>query len=382
MFTKRAPTQDILWLFIATRLLLVLITYFSYILLTQEKYSSAPIAFSTLLASWNQWDAKIYLRIAQSGYQSPYDTAFFPLFSLLIALPGHLLGNWSYLPLGMLISNAALLGSLFIMYQLAAAEGGDQVARRTVLYLCIFPTAFFLFAAYNESLFILLSTGTLLALKRQRWWLAGILGLLAALTRNAGVLLTIPYLYELWMARERIFASKRRLVTALSPIMLIPLGTALYGYYCWRITGNFLAFAAVQIHWSRQLSWPWQGFIQTLFELFWHQPFGSFNQVHILIDASATIAFVILAILGHKRVRPTYTIWLTLLLLSFLISPSIWQRDPFISSRRFVLEMFPAFITLSMLTITRPRLHQALLWIFPALLATFTLLFVMGKWMV
>ena len=29
-----------------------------------------------------------------------------------------------------------------------------------------------------------------------------------------------------------------------------------------------------------------------------------------------------------------------------------------------------------------PRLHQALLWIFPALLATLSLLFMMGKWMV
>ena len=379
---KRAPTRDILWLFLATRLLLVLVTYFGYILLTQDKYSGAPVAFSTFLNGWNQWDAKIYVHIAQFGYQPPYDLAFFPLFSLLIAIPGHLLGDWSYLPLGMLISNAALLASLFVLYHLAADSGGDQVARRSILYLCIFPTAFFFFTAYNESLFLFLSSGTLLALRRQKWWLAGVLGLLAALTRSAGIMLTAPYLYELWLARERLMIDKKKLLLSSLPILLIPLGMVLYSIYCWTLTGNFLTFVSVQAHWSRQTSWPWQGFIQTIFELFWHQPFGSFNQVHILIDATATISFIILAIAGRKKLRPTYTIWISLLLLSILISSSIGQRDPFISNRRFVLEMFPAFITLAMLTTSRPRLHQALLWIFPALLATLSLLFVMGKWMV
>jgi Gpi18-like mannosyltransferase len=350
--------------------------------MTQGKYSSAPVTFHTLLTTWDQWDAKNYLRIAQTGYQPPYDLAFFPLFPLLIAIPGHLLGSWSYLPLGMIISNAALLGSLFTIYQLAVDVAGEQVARRTILYLCIFPTAFFFFAPYNEALFVLLSTGSLLALRRQRWWIAGLLGLLAALTRNAGILLAAPYLYELWLAQDGILRVKRKLLIDFIPIILIPLGTVIYSIYCWKLTGNFLTFATVQSHWSRQLSWPWQGFIQTGFELFVHQPFGSSNQVEILIDAVMTIVFMILAYVGRKKMRPTYTIWMGLLLLSFLISPSVGQRDAFISSRRFVLEMFPGFITLAMLSINRPRLHQAILWIFPALLATLSLLFVMGRWMV
>ncbi|GLV60192.1 hypothetical protein KDH_70140 [Dictyobacter sp. S3.2.2.5] len=379
---KRAPTRDILWLFLGSRLPLILVTYFSYILLTQEKYSGAPVAFSTFLNNWNQWDATRYIHIAQYGYQPPYDLAFFPLFSLLIAIPGHLLGDWSYLPLGMLISNLALLGALFVLYQLATDAGGEQVGRRAILYLCIFPTAFFFFAAYNESLFLLLSSATLLALRRQRWWLAGLFGLLAALTRSAGVLLATPYLYELWLARESVLSSKIRLLASALPIVLIPLGLALYCLYCWKVSGNPLMFAVVQPHWGRQTSWPWQGFIQVIFELFVHQPFGSFNQVHILLDTTATVAFIVLAILGRKKLRPTYTLWIALLLLSILISSSIGQRDPFISNQRFVLEMFPAFITLAMISTKRPRLHQALVWIFPALLATLTLLFVMGKWMV
>ena len=38
IFMKRAPLWDVGWLFIVTRILLVIVTYFGYILLTQEKY--------------------------------------------------------------------------------------------------------------------------------------------------------------------------------------------------------------------------------------------------------------------------------------------------------------------------------------------------------
>src|ERR1700693_4706141 len=134
---KRAPIRDIIWLFLLTRLLLVLVTYFGFVLLTAPKYSSTPVDIGKLLTSWSQWDAANYVRIAQFGYQTPYDVAFFPLFPLLIAAIAHLLGNWSYLLVGTLISNGTLLGALFVLYQLAADAGGDLVGRRTLLYLCI-----------------------------------------------------------------------------------------------------------------------------------------------------------------------------------------------------------------------------------------------------
>ncbi len=367
---KRVPTRDILGLFLVTRLLLMLVTYFGYILLTAPKYSSAPVDTTAFFASWNHWDANRYLNIAQYGYHPPYDLAFFPLFPLLITIIAHLLGSWSYLAVGTGISNAALLGTMFVLYQIAVDIGGEQVARRTLLYLCIFPTALFFFAAYNESLFLLLTAGAFLAMRRQRWWIAGLLGLLAALTRSAGALLVIPYLYELWIARESVTVTRRTTLLGLLPILLIPAGTILYCIYCWQITGNPLAFAAVQNHWARFLSWPWQGIWLGFFELFWNQPFGSFYQVHMLLDLSATLAFIALAILGWRKLRTSYSLWTGLLILYFLLSPSTGQPDTLISNQRFVLELFPAFITLGMLGIQHPRLHQILMLFFPALLAT------------
>jgi len=379
---KRAPVRDIIWLFVATRLILVMVTYVGYILLTAPKYSSNPVDIVGILASWNHWDAANYVRIAQFGYQTPYDVAFFPLFPLLITAFAHILGSWSYLLVGTIISNAALLGALFVIYQLAVEAGGEQVAQRTLLYLCIFPTAFYFFAPYNESLFLLLTASTFLAMRQQRWWLAGLLGLLAALTRSAGILLVIPYMVELWTTRESITASRQNMLFRVLPILLIPLGTALYAIYCWHISGNPLDFIAVQSHWGRHTTWPWQGIWQSLTEIFWYQPFGSFNEVHNLLDLSATLAFIALAIVGKNKLRASYSFWMGLALLYMILSPAIVALDPLESNQRFVLEMFPAFITLSMLGIKHPRLHQAIMLAFPTLLATLSILFIMNRWMV
>ena len=382
-FIKQSRTHDIVLLFIATRVALIAITYFGYILLTASQYSSAPVNTSALFNTWNHWDAVHYIRIAQYGYQTQADLAFFPLFPLLISCISHVLGSWSYLLVGTLLSNGALLVALFLLYQLVQETVGEQVARRTILYLCIFPTAFFFFAAYNESLFLVFVLGTFLAMRRQRWWLAGILGFFAALTRSAGILLVLPFLYEVWQARgERIRASLLSLIGKMIPVVLIPMGTLLYSIYCWLIVRNPLAFVTVQDDYGRHLAWPWQGLWQGVTALLFAQPFGSANQAHLLLDGSATFGFLLLAVLGCRKLPISYSLWTGILFLYILLDPAMDKPDILLSNQRFVLEMFPAFITLALLGVRHPRLHQALLVIFPTLLATLSILFVMNRWLV
>ena len=388
---KRAPTLDIIWLFIATRLLLVLVTYIGFILfpVPPHVYPVSPVNITALLTSWNHWDAANFTRIAQYGYQTIYDTAFFPLFPLLVKCIAFLFGNNGYLAIGMFLSNLALLGSLFVLYQIATDILGEQIGRRTLLYLCIFPTAFFFFAAYNESLFLLLTASSFLAMRRQKWWLAVILGFFAALTPAAGVLLVIPFLYELWITRDAITSDNKntlhKIMSTISrvlPLLIIPLGTLIYCLYCWKLFHNPLAFAAVQSHWDRHITWPWVGILSSLRELLLIQPFGSFFEVHLLLDLAATISFIALAILGWRKLRMSYNIWIVLLLFLMLISPAIAQHDVLVSNQRFVLEMFPAFITLAALSVKYPRLHLGLLISFPFLQATLAMLFVLNRWMV
>jgi hypothetical protein len=387
------PLADILWLFLGTRLLLIAGTYIGFILfpVPPHIYSNAPVDVIGLLTSWGNWDAERFVHIAQYGYQSAYDTPFFPLLPLLIKGFALLFGNQGFLAIGMIISNVALLGALFVIYQLAGEVLGEQVGRRTLLYLCIFPTAFFFFAAYNESLFLLLTCSSFLSMRHQKWWLAGILGLLAAVTRTAGLMLALPYLYELWNSRIRPAETDQRpgfwrqiqgLLPKALPILLLPLGTLAYCFFCGQLFGAPLAFAIVQGHWGRVTAFPWMGLIDAFIDLFAIQPFGSFLEVHLLLDITATLGAIALTVVSWRKLPHSYALWMTLLVLYMLISPALNQDDTLQSNQRFILEMFPGFIALAAAGLKRPRLHYALLLAFPFLQAIMAVLFVLNRWMV
>src|SRR5258706_14812344 len=113
---KRAPTRDILWLFFGTRLILIMVTYIAFVLITAPKYSSIPVDTMGLFTSWNHWDAANYVRIAQFAYRPPYDFELFPLLHLLISLISHFLRSSSNLLVGTIFTNAAFLGEHFLRY--------------------------------------------------------------------------------------------------------------------------------------------------------------------------------------------------------------------------------------------------------------------------
>lgn len=390
---KPTPVRQIIELFLGTRLLLVIATYISFVLfsLPPHVYSAPPPGVMSFLAAWNHWDATFYARIAQYGYVNTpayRDPAFFPLFPLLVKAVALLLGNHAFPLAAMFVSNLALFGSLYILYQIAVDALGEEVGWRTIAYLCLFPTAFFFFAGYNESLFLFFSSSTLFALRRQKWLLAGALGGLAALTRSAGALLVFPYLYELWMARDEsqtgLLSQLKGLILKAIPIVLIPMGTLLYCLYCWKAFGDPLAFATVQKYWMRAFTLPWVGIFDALVQLFYVQPFGTFTEVHTLIDLSATLGFLVLAFFSWRRLRFSYTLWLGILLLYMLLSSAVLSpnSDILASNQRFVLEMFPGFITLAALGVKHPRLHQIVIVLFPFLQAILASLFVANRWVV
>nr|BBH88283.1 hypothetical protein KTC_30340 [Thermosporothrix sp. COM3] len=371
-----------LWLFVLTRVLLVIVTYVGYILLNTPRDSTQAVKLEDMLMVWARWDALNFLRIAQHGYQVPTDFAFFPFFPLLIASISQYLGPWSYWLVGFVLSNLALFGTLLLLYQLAADIGGEKVACKAQLLFCIFPTSFYFFTAYNETLFLFFALGTLLALRRHHWWTAGLLGCLAALTRSVGLMLVFPFLVELWLQKDRVAINKRTLFFCLLPMLLIPLGTALYSLYCWYSTGDPIIFATVQENWSRRSAWPWAGIASAIYDLIWEQPFGSFYQAHILLDLGATLSFLALLLAGWRRIRLSYSIYNLILLLFCLVNPSLTHADPLISMQRLVLEEAPAFITLGFLCIEHPRLDKALQVFFAALLVTLSMIFYMNSWMV
>lgn len=74
-----------------------------------------------------------------------------------------------------------------------------------LLWLCLFPVTVFLGAPYTESLFLLTTAMALEMVRRKKWLFAGIWGMLAALTRNVGVLTSLAFITGYLMDfRERV----------------------------------------------------------------------------------------------------------------------------------------------------------------------------------
>lgn len=384
-WAAQAWVRQVAGVFLASRVALLLVTYVGYVLVLAPKYSTRSVGVVGLLTSWQQWDAVWYIRIATQGYTTPASTAFFPLYPLLIAAlsaPFH--GQIAYVA-ALLISNAATLVALLLLYWLAVGRWGERVALRAVTYLALFPTALFLFAPYNESLFLALTLGCFVALGKRRWAIAGVLGGLAALTRSAGVLLLIPFAWMCWEQARR--DETRRGIAAWLPALwalLIPAGLASFAVYCGVRFGDPLAFSHAQADWNRVLAWPWQGIIWQLQGLF-GAPAASFFQVHDLLDLAATVGFAALLVYGWRRLPRAQWLYMAALVLLLLIEPGgvhLHQNDPLSSNSRFVLEMFPGFILLGALTKDRPTWHQSLLVLFTGLLAVLSLIFILGRWLV
>ena len=147
---------------------------------------------------------RIYLSIADEGYRYKGvdlpSVAFFPLLPLLMR--GARLITGDTLLAGLLVANLALAAAAILLYRFVENEWGMDVAERSVWYLLIFPASFFGSAIYTESLFLLLSIAAFYFARRTRWWGAGLAGILAALTRLIGVILTPALLVEWWQQRR------------------------------------------------------------------------------------------------------------------------------------------------------------------------------------
>ena len=142
---------------------LVVSTLDSQLVVNNPIYTSAASLlrqdrFSQLFINvWMRWDTGWFLKIAAFGYdKQDYSTAFMPLYPCLIRGVSYLLGG-NYLLAALLISNLACILTLILLYEVALQEGLlAETASRAVLSFLFFPTTFFLFAAYTESLYLAL----------------------------------------------------------------------------------------------------------------------------------------------------------------------------------------------------------------------------------
>lgn len=369
--------------YLAIHTALALLTLFAP-LFTLNDFSVNNLPLHTLMQEWNRWDTGHYTAIAIHGYDGAWRTAFFPLFPLLERI-GTLIFHDPF-TVGLVIANLANLGLLMVLFQLIKEDFGHHRARNAVLYLSIFPSAFFFAAAYTESLFLFLALLSFYQMRRSRWWLAGLCGFFACITRSTGIFLVLPFVYE--YLRLHSFSLKRIRLDVLA-LALIPTGLLVYSVYCqWKFR-DALAWEHAQAVWYHQLMPPWKTLYLVVHTIRHGTPgLLSFQALHNLLDLLSiffVLAMIALMFVGStklSREHMAYGVWSVPLVLFLLSVPVIGTPLlPLQSFPRFMLEIFPVFLVAGGLGEHR-WFHESYVLVSGSLFFLSSLLFLTGHWMV
>ncbi len=333
------------------------------------------------ITGWNKQDSLWFLHIARHGYSAGNNSAaFYPAYPMLIRLVGFLTAG-HLLIAAYIVSNGALLAALVVFHRLTEREFDPATARRAVLYLAIFPTAFFLFDTYSEALFLLCAVGACYLARSGRWWWAGLAGIGATLTRSTGVALVLALaaeaVHQLVEDRRQADGSQPRgRRTAAAAVRFGASALPLAG------VGGYLLFWQLRYHdwyrpvrlensvWGRVLTAPWRTLWDGLTMALRYAPVA--GEGWWMLDFALVAAGLALGVWVAVRARPVYAVYTWASILLFLCEA--WPDRPLMSDPRYLVVIFPLVWPLARLG-RRAGWHEAVVSVSAAAMAIVAWLF-------
>jgi len=190
------------------RIFIYLVSYLMMVLVYNNEGS--------FLDWWTKWDAEAYKNIALGGYaQDTLDgvaglgdgvfrtLVFFPLYPLLAAGVNLIIGNVRIALLA--TATICFVVACVVLYMAVHHRYGKSVADKAVILTAISPYAFYQGGMLPESTFLLVCSLCMLFTFKKKWWLAGLMGILCALTRLQGVVIIALIGLE-WMRDAQVLA--------------------------------------------------------------------------------------------------------------------------------------------------------------------------------
>lgn len=294
------------------------------------------VDFPNLFANW---DGNNYQEIALRGYQEQYPHlyGFMPLYPLFIRIASFVLIN--PVVAAVIISLVSLVLALWLLQKLIKLETKDEkVSWRTIQYMLFFPTAFFFFIAYTESLFLLLSVATFYFLKKKQIFWSSLVTSLATITRITGLLLIPFVIWEIWKLKNH------RPIRRLLAIFITPFALILFMVYLFNATSDPLKFIHTQQSnfQTNVLHNPFLPLASYLYNLSFLKIQTQLDFIYFFDFAVAAITPILL-IIASKKLPSKYILYG---LSIWLLHMTTGKTNSF---SRYMLIVFPMFIGLSLL---------------------------------
>ncbi|MEK7526370.1 MAG: hypothetical protein AAB546_02735 [Patescibacteria group bacterium] len=302
--------------------------------------------------SWLNFDGEHYLSIAQSGYKS-LQHFYFPLYPVLVGLIASFFNKSieNLALVGLVLSNLSFLFALVGLWKLVRLDYTAEVARTTLVLLTVFPTSFYFGSFYTESLFLLTVVWSFYFFRKSNFFWAAVFGIFASATRSIGVILLPVFLGEYFLT------SKHKKNFKLAFLLFIPLGLAAYMYYLYLTTGNAFAF-----NYSGHIFGEYRSqnpvilprvIYRYIFKILPNLNYTYFaGTFPTLLEFLVAMWLLTVTIISVSKIRLAYWFYL----LGAFITPTLYLS--FVSTPRYALVAFPAFIVTASALATRPKVLQ------------------------
>lgn len=334
---------------------------------------------------WVHWDSDYYIRLADQGYAAmPEACGFFPLYPALMAGLSRISGLGLAMA-GMLISGISYLAAILCFYKLARLVQDDHAyAMRSVLHLVVFPSSFFFFAVYAESVYLFFAILSVYLVMRAHpsYVQAGLTLGLASLARPVGWLLDVVPVVE-FIRRRRFNLSS--LLSLAAGLAFSVLGIVLFVLYLNSVTGSFMAIPQAQSGWQRQWQFPWVTLWRGIYVAVTGQGAADkwFLRVINWSDLLFTgLALVLTALALWRSLRRKLGWGLSLYLacsIACLLSMQGLPAVPLWGMTRWVAALFPLYLILGNVSQSRV-VRQSFMAISAAMELGFTAWWTSGRW--
>ena len=230
-------------------------------LLRLNTFWTIPIPTDGLASIVANYDGPLYIVVAKTFYNASaimsnysfdlsveYYAAHFPLYPLLIRGVAQITGNFLHAML--IVTVLSSVGSLYYFYRFIRGYVTVNQALWMTVVFSILPARWLVVRSVGspEPLFIACLIASIYYFQNKKYWLAGIAGALAQLTKSPGILLFIAYGMTLALQSFKQLAIKKNgklehyINWRAYPVLLIPLALLGLFFYYGNVFNDFFAY--------------------------------------------------------------------------------------------------------------------------------------------